>query len=282
MALMKIEVEQNFNRLVKENEGIDDPRFSTIQTSLPPPIDPQSIKTIQDHNVNDRLNEPSNQMGIMAQPPNPDTQIKQLGEVAPKQYVEILKETDEEQPFQYPVEEDALQQQIFDNDYDQNKPPQYPQSAPTQQKYVDNFSDIASIREEEREIVNQNRYKNKYGQQPFYPLRQFQKNQMQQVRAESQMGEQLQEANDEVINALKYLVGSTGWGKQPINAYFNRQHFPDRTLQWYTNEGQTVLRQAKVKLSKQQLLNILAKKKNYIKTKEIEKSLNAQKQLRKK
>ncbi|KAA6385971.1 MAG: hypothetical protein EZS28_018503 [Streblomastix strix] len=152
MTLMKIEVEQNFNRLVKENEGIDDPRFSTIQSSLPPPIDPLKLQRIQEHNVNDRLNEPSNQMGSMAQPPNPDTQFKQLGEIAPKEYVGVLKETDEEQPFQYPVEEDA--------------PPQYQQSAPTKQRYVDDFSDIASLKEEEREIVNKNRYKNSYGQIP--------------------------------------------------------------------------------------------------------------------
>ncbi|KAA6387330.1 MAG: hypothetical protein EZS28_017140, partial [Streblomastix strix] len=196
---MQIEVEENFNRLVKENEGIDDPRFSTIQTSLPPPIDPQRIQRMQDHNVNARLNEAGSQMGSMAPPPDPDTQFKQLGEEAPKEYEQILKQTDvEQQPFTYPAEEDALQQQIFDNDYDQNRPAQYPQSAP--------------------------------------------------ARAEDQMSENLQAANDEVINGLKYLVGSTGWGKQPINAYFNRQHFPDRTFQWYTNEGQTVLRQAKVKL----------------------------------
>ncbi|KAA6378624.1 MAG: hypothetical protein EZS28_025849 [Streblomastix strix] len=274
MTLMRKETEENFKRLVKENEGIDDPRFSPIYTSQPVP---------QEHRVCDRLAGSQNQMGSMAPPSDPDTQIKELGEEAPKQYEKILKETDvEQQPFIYPVEEDALQQQIFENDYDQNRPAQYTQSAPTQQKYIDNFSEIASLREEEREIVNQNRYKNKYGQQPFYPLSQFQKNQMQQVRAEDQMSENLQAANDEVINGLKYLVGSTGWGKQPINAYFNRQHFPDRTFQWYTNEGQTVLRQVKVKLSQQQLLNIPAKKKNYIKTKEIEKSLKAQKQLRKK
>ncbi|KAA6374615.1 MAG: hypothetical protein EZS28_029856, partial [Streblomastix strix] len=221
---MQIDVEENFKRLVKENEGIDDPRYSDIQTSQPVPIDPQRIIRIQDHNVNARLNEAGSQMGSMAPPPNPDTQIKQLGYTSPKEYVRDLKETDEQQPFQYPAEEDALQQQIFDNDYDQNRPPQYTQSAPTQQKYVDNFSDIDSIREEERGIVNQNRYKNK---------------------AEDQMSENLQAANDEIINGPKYLVGSTGWGKQPINAYFNTQHFPDRTFQWYTNEGQTVLRQAK-------------------------------------
>ncbi|KAA6377185.1 MAG: hypothetical protein EZS28_027286 [Streblomastix strix] len=103
---MQKDVEENFNRLVKENEGIDDPRFSTIQTSQPTP---------QDRNINARLAGPQNQMGSMAPPPNPDTQFKGLGEVAPQQYVEILKETDEEQPFQYPVEEDALQQQIYDN-----------------------------------------------------------------------------------------------------------------------------------------------------------------------
>ncbi|KAA6395497.1 MAG: hypothetical protein EZS28_008971 [Streblomastix strix] len=282
MALIKIQAEQNFNRLVKENEGIEDPRFSTIQTSLPPPIDPQRIQRLQEHNVNGRSNEPSNQMGSMAPPPNLDTQFKQLDEVAPKEYEQILKDLDgEEQPFKTSPEEDALQQQIFDYNYDTNMPRQYQQSAPTYQRYVDDFSDIASIREEERGIVNQNRY-NKFYQKPFYPISQFQKDQMQQINAEYQVGEQLQENNDEVINGLKYLVGSTGWGKQPINAYFNKQHYPDRTFQWYTNEGQTVLRQVKVKLNKQQLLNMPAKKKNYIKTKVIKKSLKAQKQLRKK
>ncbi|KAA6378177.1 MAG: hypothetical protein EZS28_026295 [Streblomastix strix] len=111
MALMKIYVEQNFNRLVKENGGIENPRFSTIQTSLPPPIDPQRIQRIQEHNVNDRLNDSSNQMGSMALPPNPDTQFKQLGEIAPKEYVRELKETDgEQQPATSLPEEDALQQ----------------------------------------------------------------------------------------------------------------------------------------------------------------------------
>ncbi|KAA6370649.1 MAG: hypothetical protein EZS28_033824 [Streblomastix strix] len=109
MALMKIEVEQNFNRLVKENEGIDDPRFSTIQTSLPPPIDPQRIQRIQEHNVNDRLAGPQNQIGSMELSPNPDTQFKQLGEIAPKEYVRELKEEDgEQQPFKTSSEEDAL------------------------------------------------------------------------------------------------------------------------------------------------------------------------------
>ncbi|KAA6376975.1 MAG: hypothetical protein EZS28_027497 [Streblomastix strix] len=202
-------------------------------------------------------------MGSMASPPNPDSQFKQLGEVAPKQYVEILKETDEEQPFQYPAEEDALQQQIYDTHIQSQSEPIRYSTIPHQL----GVSDQQSI----------SNFHNRGDQ-----ISQFQQDQMQQVRAEDQMSENLQAANDEVINGLKYLVGSTGWGKQPINAYFNRQHFPDRTFQWYTNEGQTVLRQAKVKLSKQQLLNIPAKKKNYIKTKEIEKTLKAQKQLRKK
>ncbi|KAA6379956.1 MAG: hypothetical protein EZS28_024515, partial [Streblomastix strix] len=114
MALMKKETEENFKRLVKENEGIDDPAYSEIQTSLPPPIDPQRIIRTQEHRVCDRISGPQNQMNSMELPPNPDTQFKQLGDAAPKEYVKILKETDEEQPFQYPVEEDALQQQIYD------------------------------------------------------------------------------------------------------------------------------------------------------------------------
>ncbi|KAA6376814.1 MAG: hypothetical protein EZS28_027659 [Streblomastix strix] len=251
-AQMQIEVEENFKRLVKENEGINDPRYSEIQTSQPIPID---------RNINARLAGPQNQMGSMAQPPNPDTQFKELGEVAPKEYVETLKETDEEQPFQYSAEEDALQQQIYDTQITQSEPQRY--TTIPNQMGVNDIQSISNFR-------NRNQ------------MSQFQQEQMQQARAEDQMSENLQAANDKVINGLKYLVGSTGWGKQPINAYFNKQHFPDRTFQWYTNEGQTVLRQAKVKLSKQQLLNIPAKKKNYIKTKEIEKALKAQKQLRKK
>ncbi|KAA6372256.1 MAG: hypothetical protein EZS28_032217, partial [Streblomastix strix] len=204
-------------------------------------------------------------------------------EIAPKEYVRELKEADgEQQPATSLPEEDALQQRIFnyEYDYDNNRPPQYQQSAPAQQRYVDDFSDIASLKEEEREIVNQNRYINKYGAIP--QLIEYQKQQMEQYKLNYQMGEQLQAANDEVINGLKYLVGSTGWGKQPMNAYFNRQNHPNRIFQWYTNEGQTILRQAKVKLSKQQLLNMPAKRKNYIKTSELEKSLKAPKQLRKK
>ncbi|KAA6362049.1 MAG: hypothetical protein EZS28_042424 [Streblomastix strix] len=252
MAFMRKETEENFKRLVKENEGIDDPAYSEIQTSQPVP---------QEHRVCDRLAGPQNQMNSMAPPPDPDTQFKGLGEVAPKEYEQILKETDvEQQPFQYPAEEDALQQQIYDTQIQSQSEPQRYTNIPHQM----GVSDIQSI----------SNFRNRDSQ--------FQQEQMQQARAENQMGEQLQEANDEVINGLKYLVGSTGWGKQPINAYFNRQHFPDRTFQWYTNEGQTVQRQAKVKLSKQQLLNIPAKRKNYIKTKDLEKSMKAQKQLRKK
>ncbi|KAA6383871.1 MAG: hypothetical protein EZS28_020601 [Streblomastix strix] len=259
---MQKDVEENFKRLVKENEGVDDPRYSDIQTSQPVPIDPQKIIRIQEHHINDRLAGPQNQMNSMAPPPNPDSQFKQLGEVAPKQYVEILKETDEEQPFQYPAEEDALQQQIYDTQIQpQSEPIRY--STIPHQLGVSDQQSISNFRNRDQ-------------------ISQFQQDQMQQVRAEDQMSENLQAANDEVINGLKYLVGSTGWGKQPINAYFNRQHFPDRTFQWYTNEGQTVLRQAKVKLSKQQLLNIPAKRKIYIKTNELEKSIKAQKQLRKK
>ncbi|KAA6379275.1 MAG: hypothetical protein EZS28_025198, partial [Streblomastix strix] len=41
------------------------------------------------------------------------------------------------------------------------------------------------------------------------------------------MGQEVQAANDEIIQGLKYVVGAT-----------------DRKYQWYTNEGQTVLRQA--------------------------------------
>ncbi|KAA6383092.1 MAG: hypothetical protein EZS28_021379 [Streblomastix strix] len=251
MALMRKDVEENYKRLVKENEGIDDPRYSEIQKSQPVPID---------RNINARLNEAGSQMGSMAPPPNPDTQFKQLGEEAPKQYVKILKQTDEEQTFQYPAEEDALQQQIYDTQIQSQSEPQSYTNVPHQM----GVSDIQSI----------SNFRNRGSQ--------FQQEQMQQARAEDQMSENLQAANDEVINGLKYLVGSTGWGKQPINAYFNKQHFPDRTFQWYTNEGQTILRQAKVKLSKQQLLNIPAIRKNYIKTKDIEKSMKAQTQLRKK
>ncbi|KAA6388867.1 MAG: hypothetical protein EZS28_015606, partial [Streblomastix strix] len=55
----------------------------------------------------------------------------------------------------------------------------------------------------------------------------FIQGQLQQGQAKDQMSEDLQENNDEIIKGLKYVVGAT-----------------DRKYQWYTNEGQTVLRQA--------------------------------------
>ncbi|KAA6371435.1 MAG: hypothetical protein EZS28_033038 [Streblomastix strix] len=49
-------------------------------------------------------------MGSMAQPTNPDIELMQLGQVAPKEYVSILQQQDGEQnPTTTLLEEDALQ-----------------------------------------------------------------------------------------------------------------------------------------------------------------------------
>ncbi|KAA6377457.1 MAG: hypothetical protein EZS28_027016 [Streblomastix strix] len=110
-AQMLKEAKDNFERLVKQNEGIKDPHFSEPEQSIPVPINPKRIVYVdQDSNINDRLNQPSNQMGSMAQPNNPDIQLMQIGQVAPKEYVDILQQQDGEQnPVTTLPEEDALQ-----------------------------------------------------------------------------------------------------------------------------------------------------------------------------
>ncbi|KAA6402953.1 MAG: hypothetical protein EZS28_001516 [Streblomastix strix] len=197
---MQGEAEENFKILVKENEGIDVPRFSTIQTSLSTLIDPKIIQRIQERNVNDQLNGPNNQMGSMAQPPNPDTQLKDIGEIAHKEYVDILNQTDrEQQSFKTSSEEDALDQQIYD-----------------QQDNIQCQSLSASVRQNIRNSVRN------VNVQKLQQQSQFIQQQMQEVREKDQLGEDVQEQNVEITYGLKYAVGSIGWGKQPINAYFNQ------------------------------------------------------------
>ncbi|KAA6360579.1 MAG: hypothetical protein EZS28_043894, partial [Streblomastix strix] len=98
-------------KIVEQNEGIPDPRFSDIQSSLPPKIIPNRIAREQEFNIDDRLAQPSARTGNAAMPTNPDTLLKEVGEEAPKQYVNILQQQDGEQvPSQALPQEDATQQ----------------------------------------------------------------------------------------------------------------------------------------------------------------------------
>ncbi|KAA6382875.1 MAG: hypothetical protein EZS28_021598 [Streblomastix strix] len=266
--LMLKEAKENFDRLVKQNEGIKDPHFSEPEQSIPVPINPKRIVYVdQDFNINARLDQPSNQMGSMAQPPNPDIQLMQLGQVAPKEYVNILQQQDGEQTLTTTLpEEDALQQRLDEQ----------PNQQPNQQFNNPSSGVLRQLRQVQLTAMNVG---DELSQQQ---ASQFIRDQMQQGQAKDQMGQEVQATYDEIIQGLKYVVGATGWGKQPINQFINQQHFPDRKQQRYTNEGQTVLRQAQVKLDKQSLLNMSRKKKNYISQGELNKTLQGQKQLRKK
>ncbi|KAA6383841.1 MAG: hypothetical protein EZS28_020632 [Streblomastix strix] len=227
-------------KIVEQNEGIPDPRFSDIQSSLPPKIIPNRIARESDFNINSRLDQPSARTGDAAIPPDRDTIVREISHDGPQgaQIAEqIYKEQDGEQvPTQALPEEDAIQQRLDEQPNQQ-----------VSQQINQQFNEVGGVKDEPPESASQ-----------------FMRSKMQQGQARSQMGEEAQEANDEIIKGLKYVVGSTGWGKEPINQFFNQQHFPERKYQWYTNEGQTVLRQAKVKLDKQSLLNMPKKKKNYI------------------
>ncbi|KAA6372039.1 MAG: hypothetical protein EZS28_032434 [Streblomastix strix] len=271
--LMMGDVQNKLNKIVQQIEGEKDPRTSDIQSSLPPKIIPNRIAREQDFIINDRLADPSTHVGSAVLPPDPDTIVREIsheGSNGAQVAEQIYKEQDGEQiPIQAIPIEDATQERIDEQ--------------PNQQQPNKQFNEI--VNDMANTTVDTSLQKQ-------YEASQFMKSQMQQGQSRSQMGEKAQEANDEIIKGLKYVVGATGWGKQPINQFFNQQHFPDRKYQWYTNEGQTVLRQAQVKLDKQSLLNMPRKNKNYISQGELSKTLAAmlpltklvqgQKQLRKK
>ncbi|KAA6395776.1 MAG: hypothetical protein EZS28_008696 [Streblomastix strix] len=158
----------------------------------------------QNSNINDRLNLPSARKGSAAMPPDPDIQLMQLGEEVPKEYVNILQQQDGEQvPTQALPEEDAIQQRLDES------PNQQPNQQAIQQ-VTNQFNEVGGVKDQLPDSASQ-----------------FIRGQMQQGQTRSQISEEAQEANDEILKGLKYIVGST-----------------DRKYQWYTNEGQTVLRQA--------------------------------------
>ncbi|KAA6372567.1 MAG: hypothetical protein EZS28_031905 [Streblomastix strix] len=260
--LMMSEIQNKMQKTVKQNEGIRDPRFSDIQSSLPPKIIPNRIARESDFNIDDRLAQPSARTGNAAMPPDPDIIVREMsheGHQGAQVAEQIYKQQDGEQvPTQALPEEDAIQQRLDEQDNQQ------PNQQAIQQ-ITNQFNEVGGVKDQPPESASQ-----------------FMRSKMQQGQAKDQMSEEVQELNDEIIQGLKYVVGATGWGKEPINQFYNQQHFPDRKYQWYTNEGQTVLRQAQVKLDKQSLLNMPRKKKNYISQGELSKTLKGQKQLRKK
>ncbi|KAA6402060.1 MAG: hypothetical protein EZS28_002408 [Streblomastix strix] len=187
---------------------------------IPPKIIPIRIAREPDFNIDARLAEPSARTGSAVMPPDPDTIVREMSYEGPNgaQIAEqIYKEQDGVQvPSQALPEEDATQQRMDEQPNQQ-----------ASQQINQQFNEAGGVQDQLPDSASQ-----------------FIQSQIQQSQARSQMSEDIQENNDEIIKGLKYVVGATGWGKQPFNAYFNQQHFPDRKYQWYTNEGQTVLRQA--------------------------------------
>ncbi|KAA6353488.1 MAG: hypothetical protein EZS28_050985, partial [Streblomastix strix] len=171
-------------------------------------------------------------MGSITQPIPLEVELQLLSSEALQQANEILQQIDGEQQRSTALpEEDVLQLQG-------DEQPNYQDidsamltfakswKAPHQQLYIN------------EELIYRTPQIHRQQQSEFV------QDQMIQVLAKDQMGEELLEQNAEVIYGLKYVVGSNGWGKQPINAYINGQQFPDRIFQLQINEGQTVLRQA--------------------------------------
>ncbi|KAA6398977.1 MAG: hypothetical protein EZS28_005500 [Streblomastix strix] len=88
--LMLGEIQNKTQKIVEQNESISNPRFSDIQSSLPPKIIQNRIAREPDFNIDARLAEPSAHVGNAAIPKDPDTLLKEVGEEAPKEYVNIL------------------------------------------------------------------------------------------------------------------------------------------------------------------------------------------------
>ncbi|KAA6391791.1 MAG: hypothetical protein EZS28_012680 [Streblomastix strix] len=166
-------------KIVEQNEGIPDPRFSDIQSSLPPKIIPDRMAKEQEFNIGALLAEPSSRTGNAAMPTNPDTLLKEVGEEAPKEYINILLQQDGEQvPTQALPQEDAIQQRL-----DESSNQQTNQQAI--QQITNQFNEVGGVQDKPPDSASQ-----------------FVRSQMQQGQARN------------------------------------------RKQQWYTNEGQTVLRQA--------------------------------------
>ncbi|KAA6359188.1 MAG: hypothetical protein EZS28_045285, partial [Streblomastix strix] len=110
-------------KIVEQNEGIPDPRFSDIQSSLPPKIIPNRIAREPDFNIDARLDEPGSRTGSAAMPPDPDIRVREMsheGHQGAEIAEQIYKEQDGEQvPTQVLPEEDAIQQRLDEQDNQQ-------------------------------------------------------------------------------------------------------------------------------------------------------------------
>ncbi|KAA6359892.1 MAG: hypothetical protein EZS28_044581 [Streblomastix strix] len=147
-----------------------DPRFSDIQSSLPPKIIPNRIVREPDFNIDDRLSQPSARTGSAAMPPDPDIRVRQMsheGHQGAQIVEQIYKEQDGEQvPTQVLPEEDAIQQRLDE------QPNQQPNQQAIQQ-ITNQFNEAGGVKYEPPESASQ-----------------FIRGQMQQDQAKSQLGQE--------------------------------------------------------------------------------------------
>ncbi|KAA6367966.1 MAG: hypothetical protein EZS28_036507 [Streblomastix strix] len=153
-------------RRVEQNEGIPDPRFSDIQSSLPPKIIPNRIAREPDFNINSRLDQPSARTGDAAMPPDPDIRVREISHDGPQgaQIAEqIYKEQDGEQnPTTILPEENAIQQRLDEQPNQQ-----------VSQQINQQFNEVGGVQDELPESASQ-----------------FIRGQMQQSQAKDQMGQE--------------------------------------------------------------------------------------------
>ncbi|KAA6369913.1 MAG: hypothetical protein EZS28_034560 [Streblomastix strix] len=151
-------------KIVEQNEGIPDPRFSDIQSSLPSKVIPNRIAREQEFNIDDRLAQPSARTGSAAMPTNPYTLLKEVGEEEPKEYVNILQQQDGEQvPTQALTEEDAIQQRLDEQPNQQ-----------VSQQINQQFNEVGGVQDKPPDSASQ-----------------FVRSQMQQGQTRSQMSEDI-------------------------------------------------------------------------------------------
>ncbi|KAA6320121.1 MAG: hypothetical protein EZS28_054729, partial [Streblomastix strix] len=139
-------------KIVEQNEGIPDPRFSDIQSSLPPKIIPNRIAREQEFNIDDRLAQPSARTGSAAMPPDPDIKVRQMsreGHQGAQVVEQIYKEQDGEQvQTQALPEEDAIQQRLDE------QPNQQPNQQAIQQ-ITNQFNEVGGVKDQPPDSASQ-------------------------------------------------------------------------------------------------------------------------------
>ncbi|KAA6369424.1 MAG: hypothetical protein EZS28_035049, partial [Streblomastix strix] len=107
--------------------------------------------------------------------------------------------------------------------------------------------------------------------------------QRQYQREKDVEGQILQQDIAQTQKGVEYFTNGLNWGTAPVNQYYSKTPYASKKVGYYMNEGgQLYLQTKKDLMLKEDRMNRPPKHKNYIPTSQLQKSLEAQKQLKNK